>query len=145
MFSKQRAFLDNASHIGAKKVLWVIILLLITQFNVFSEEDYKILDIIKNKKSIILLNKTDLTSVLNENELTLSPASNKDDIKLYIEKQVKKHLVVITESYRQNNVRLVTEAIKADVEPKIHKTLKESFVNNIVWNIISDRIKFGLK
>ena len=83
--------------------------------------------------------------LLNENELTLSPASNKDDIKLYIEKQVKKHLVVITESYRQNNVRLVTEAIKADVEPKIHKTLKESFVNNIVWNIISDRIKFGLK
>lgn len=83
--------------------------------------------------------------LLNENELTLSPASNKDDIKLYIEKQVKKHLIVITESYRQNNVRLVTEAIKADVEPKIHKTLKESFVNNIVWNIISDRIKFGLK
>ena len=41
--------------------------------------------------------------LLNENELTLSPASNKDDIKLYIEKQVKKHLVVITESYRQNN------------------------------------------
>ncbi|MGM9843473.1 MAG: DUF5683 domain-containing protein [Muribaculaceae bacterium] len=38
MFSKQRAFLDNASHMGAKKVLWVIILLLITQFNVFSEE-----------------------------------------------------------------------------------------------------------
>ena len=38
MFSKQRAFLDNASHTGAKKVLWVIILLLITQFNVFSEE-----------------------------------------------------------------------------------------------------------
>ena len=81
---------------------------------------------------------------MNENELTLSPASNKEDIKLYIEKQVKKHLVAITESYRQNNVGLVTEAIKADVEPKIHKTLKESFVNNIVWNLISDRIKFGL-
>ena len=82
--------------------------------------------------------------LLNENELTLSPASNKEDIKLYIEKQVRKHLVAMTEAYRQNNANAVVEAIKADVEPKIHKTLKESFVNNTVWNIISDRIKFGL-
>ena len=82
--------------------------------------------------------------LLNENELTLSPASNKEDIKLYIEKQVKRHLVAMTEAYRQNNGNAVIEAIKADVEPKIHKTLKESFVNNTVWNLISDRIKFGL-
>lgn len=33
-----------------------------------SEEDLEILDIIKNKKSIILLNKADLNSVLNEND-----------------------------------------------------------------------------
>ena len=33
-----------------------------------SEEDIEILDIIKNKKSIILLNKADLNSVLNEND-----------------------------------------------------------------------------
>ena len=33
-----------------------------------SEEDVEILDIIKNKKSIILLNKADLNSVLNEND-----------------------------------------------------------------------------
>ena len=33
-----------------------------------SEEDIKILDIIKNKKVIILLNKADLNSVLNEND-----------------------------------------------------------------------------
>lgn len=82
--------------------------------------------------------------LLNENELTLSPASNKEDIKLYIEKQVKRHLVAMTEAYRQNNANLVIEAIKADVEPKIHKSLKESFVNDTVWNLISDRIKFGI-
>jgi len=82
--------------------------------------------------------------LLNENELTLSPASNKEDIKLYIEKQVKKHLVAMTEAYRQNNANAVIEAIKADVEPKIQKTLKESFVINTVWNLISDRIKLGL-
>lgn len=82
--------------------------------------------------------------LLNENELTLSPRSNKDDIKLYIEKQVRKHLVAITESYRNNNIQAVTEAIKEDIEPKIRKSLKESFIINTVWDLISDRIKMGL-
>ena len=59
--------------------------------------------------------------LLNENELTLSPRS-----------------------YRQNNVQAVTEAFKLDIEPMIHKTLKETFVNNTVWEIISNRIKLGL-
>lgn len=82
--------------------------------------------------------------LLNENELTLSPRSTKEDIKLYIQKQVRKHLTAITESYRQNNVQAVTEAFKLDIEPMIHKTLKETFVNNTVWEIISNRIKLGL-
>lgn len=82
--------------------------------------------------------------LLNENELTLSPRSTKEDIKLYIQKQVRKHLTAITESYRQNNVQAVTDAFKEDIEPMIHKDLKESFINNTVWDIISNRIKNGL-
>ncbi len=82
--------------------------------------------------------------LLTENELTLSPRSTKDDIKLYIEKQVHKHLVAITESYRRNDIQAVTEAFKEDIEPKIRKTLKESFINNTVWEIIANRIKNGL-
>lgn len=82
--------------------------------------------------------------LLTENELTLSPRSTKDDIKLYIEKQVRKHLVAITESYRRNDIQAVTEAFKEDIEPKIRKTLKESFINNTVWEIIANRIKNGL-
>ena len=82
--------------------------------------------------------------LLNENELTLTARSNKEDIKLYIAKQVKKHLVAITEAYRQNNINAVTDAFKEDIEPQIHKTLKESFINNTIWEIISDRIKNGL-
>jgi len=82
--------------------------------------------------------------LINENELTLSPRSTKEDIKLYIEKQTKKHLTAITEAYRQNNINAVTEAFKEDIEPMIHKTLKETFVNNTIWNLISNRIKLGL-
>lgn len=82
--------------------------------------------------------------LLNENELTLSPRSTKNDIKVYIEKQTRKHLVAITEAYRQNNISTVTEAFKDDIEPQIHKTLNENFVNNTVWNLISNRIKLGL-
>ena len=50
----------------------------------------------------------------------------------------------MTEAYRRNNANAVISAIKEDVEPKIQKTLKESFVNNTVWNLIADRIKLGL-
>lgn len=89
------------------------------------------------------INKAGL-ALLNENELALSPRSTKEDIKLYIEKQVKKHLAAITESYRRNNISAVTEALKEDIEPKIQKTLKETFINNTVWNIVSERIKLGM-
>lgn len=83
-------------------------------------------------------------ALLNENELTLTPRSTKDDIKLYIEKMVRKHLAFITEAYRKNNIAVVTESIKEDIEPKIHKTIKETFINNTVWDVISERIKLGL-
>lgn len=83
--------------------------------------------------------------LIEENELALSPKSNKDDIRLYIEKITRKHLAAITEAYRQNNIQVVTEAIKEDIEPKIHKTLKETFINNTVWSIVSNRIKMGLE
>lgn len=42
-----------------------------------SEEDIQILDIIKNKKAIILLNKVDLNSVLNENDIRFKKVTDK--------------------------------------------------------------------
>lgn len=82
--------------------------------------------------------------LLNENEIVLTPQSTKDDIKLYIEHQVKKHINAITEAYRNNNVHDVTESFKDSIEPRIHKTLKETFINNTVWNLIEHRIKNGI-
>lgn len=82
--------------------------------------------------------------LLNENEIVLTPNSTKTDIKLYIEHQVKKHIEVITEAYRNNNIFAVTESFKDSIEPRIHKELKETFINDTVWNIIETRIKNGL-
>lgn len=83
--------------------------------------------------------------LLNENMITLSANSTKDDIRLYIEKQTKKNLVVITEAYRSGNGKYVVETFKSDIEPAVGKKLKENFITNTVWNLISNRIKLGLE
>lgn len=82
--------------------------------------------------------------LLNENMITLSPNSTKEDIRLYIQKQTKKNLVAITEAFRSGNGQTVIDTFKNDIEPNVGKTLKESFVTNTVWNLIANRIKFGL-
>ena len=83
--------------------------------------------------------------LLNENMITLSANSTKDDIRLYIEKQTKKNLVSITEAYRSGNGKYVVETFKSDIEPAVGKKLKENFITNTVWNLISNRIKLGLE
>lgn len=82
--------------------------------------------------------------LLNENMITLSKNSTKEDIRLYIQKQTKKNLVAITEAFRSGNGNVVVESFKEDIEPSIGKSLKESFITNTVWNLISNRIKLGL-
>ena len=82
--------------------------------------------------------------LLNENMITLSPNSTKEDIRLYIQKQTKKNLVAITEAFRSGNGNVVVETFKNDIEPAVGKTLKESFITNTVWDLISNRIKLGL-
>ena len=82
--------------------------------------------------------------LLNENMITLSPNSTKEDIRLYIQKQTKKNLIAITEAFRSGNGNVVVETFKNDIEPAVGKTLKENFITNTVWTLISERIKFGL-
>lgn len=82
--------------------------------------------------------------LLQENEIAISPRSTKEDIGLYITKQVKKHLDVITEAYRRGNAAAVITSIKEDVEPQIGKTLTDDYITEKVWAIIGDRIKNGL-
>ena len=82
--------------------------------------------------------------LLNENMITLSPNSSKEDIKLYIVKQTKKNLMQITECFRSNRVDVIVESFNEEIQPMINKKLKEKFIINTVWEIVEDRIKHGL-
>lgn len=81
--------------------------------------------------------------LLNENVITLNTRSSKDDLRLYIEHQVKAHHNAIVEAYRNSNVDAVVEAFKEDLYVKTNRRINESFIKNTVWNIISNKFKEG--
>ena len=59
--------------------------------------------------------------LVNENMITLSPNSTKEDIRLYIQKQPKKNLIAITEAFRSGNGNVVISTLKEDIEPVYKK------------------------
>jgi hypothetical protein len=82
--------------------------------------------------------------LLNENVITLSPNSNIEDIKLYIQKQTKKNIEQLTECFRAGETKVIVETFNDDIKSMIGRSLKEKFIVNTVWDIISNRIKNGL-
>ncbi len=84
------------------------------------------------------------TKLINENMITLTPNSTKEDIRLYIKKQTKKNLIAITEAFKEGNGKVVVDTFKKDIKDSVGKTLKESFITDTIWNLISNRIKLGI-
>ena len=82
-------------------------------------------------------------TLLNENMITLSKSSGKDDIRMYIQKQTKKNLISITESFKAGNGKVVTDTFRDDIKNLTGKTIKESFITNTVWDLVQNRIKMG--
>lgn len=82
-------------------------------------------------------------TLLNENMITLSESSGKDDIRLYIQKQTKKNLIQITEAFKSGNGNIVTETFKNDIKNLTGKSIKDTFITNTVWDLIQNRIKMG--
>lgn len=81
--------------------------------------------------------------LLNENMITLSKNSDKNDIRLYIQKQTKKNLIHITEAFKAGNGKVVYETFRDDIKNLTGKTIKESFITNTVWDLVQNRIKMG--
>lgn len=82
--------------------------------------------------------------LINENMITLSANSTKDDIRLYIQKQTKKNLITITEAFKSGHGNTVTETFKSDIESVTGKKIKDSFITNTVWDLVQNRIKMGI-
>ena len=94
-----------------------------------TKEDLEILDLIKNKKSIILLNKSDLKSILTENDEKIKSVSeniikisalNKTGIDLLYKK--------ITEMFNLNEINLDNDLLITNVR---HKNIITKAVENV--------------
>ena len=119
-----------------------------------NEEDYKILDLIKNKKNIILLNKCDLSQ---KNSETINYITNKNKTvikasmktKMGIEKLYEK----ITEMFKQNELNIHDGIIVTNVRHKnlVHKTIESinkaenSIIEKMPIDITSICIKDALE
>lgn len=94
-----------------------------------TSEDIEILELIKNKKSIIILNKIDLESILQENDTRLQEAS-KHIIKIsalnYI--GIEKLQEEITELFNLNEINLDNEVVITNIR---HKNLITKAIENV--------------
>lgn len=94
-----------------------------------SEEDMKILDIIKDKKSIILLNKADLNSVLNENDARFKNITdNVLKISALNGNGLEKLYSVITKMFSLDEINIDNDVIITNLR---HKNLISKAIENV--------------
>ena len=93
------------------------------------EEDYEILKLIKNKKSIILLNKNDLKNVIDENNEKIKTASkNVLKISALNKTGLEELYNKITEMFNLNEINLDSELLITNVR---HKNIIEKAIQNV--------------
>lgn len=81
--------------------------------------------------------------LLTENKICINSRSGKEDIRLYIESQVKMNFNSIVEAYRNSNVDAVTEAFKTDLFNKTGRRIVDKFIKDTVWNLLESRFREG--
>ena len=79
--------------------------------------------------------------LLNENVITLSKDSNKEDLKLFINKQTKKNLDQIIECFRLGRQDIIVESFNDEVKQMTGRTLKADFILDTVWGLVGRFIK----
>ena len=147
---------DEVEKIGIKKSKEIandadLVIAIFDSSNELTKEDIEILNIIKNKKSIVLLNKADLNSVLNENDerfkkitenvLKISALNGEGLEKLYaliskmfsLEEINVDNDVIITNLRHKNLISKAIENVK-----KAKKTVEENMPIDIIAIFIKD-------
>lgn len=82
--------------------------------------------------------------LINQNRLVLTANSSTEDVRKYIEKQTVKNIAQITECFRLNQTAVIVESFNDDIHEMTGKKVKDKFIIDTVWPLISERIKKGL-
>lgn len=146
---------DTVERIGVKKAISLIkdadlVIAIFDSSEKLDEDDYKILELIKNKKSIVLLNKCDLSPKSLETINYISN-SNKNVIKasMKTKKGLDKLYKMISDMFNNNEIEMNDGIIITNIRHKtqIHKAIesikrtKESINQNMTIDIVAIGIK----
>ena len=146
---------DTVERIGVKKAISLIkdadlVIAIFDSSEKLDEDDYKILELIKNKKSIVLLNKCDLSPRSFETINYISN-SNKNVIKasMKTKKGLDKLYKMISDMFNNNEIEMNDGIIITNIRHKtqIHKAIesikrtKESINQNMTIDIVAIGIK----
>ena len=88
-----------------------------------------------NEKGVKLIQ--DSIIVLNEN-------STADDIRAYIRKRAYRNAQQMIECFRAGRQDIIVESCNEEIQPLVGKPLKQKFIINTVWDVVSRRIKNGI-
>lgn len=82
-------------------------------------------------------------ALLNENKLALTKDSTKKDISKYIINETKKNAQIVIDAFKNNTSNILIESLKEEIKEKTGRTINESSIRDIVWNLVADKIKIG--
>jgi len=88
-----------------------------------------------NEKGVKLIRESII--VLNEN-------STADDIRAYIRKRAYRNAQQMIECFRAGRQDVIVESFNEEIQPLVGKPLKQKFIINTVWDVVSRRIKNGI-
>lgn len=82
-------------------------------------------------------------ALLNENKIALTKNSTHKDISRFIINETKKNAQLFVNSFKNNTSHLLIESMKEEIKEKTGRTIVESSIRDLVWNLISEKIKIG--
>ena len=81
--------------------------------------------------------------LIQESIIVLSENSTADDVRAYIRKRAYRNAQQMIECFRAGRQDLSVEMFNEEVKPLMGKPLKDKFIINTVWDVVSRRIKNG--
>ena len=81
--------------------------------------------------------------LIQESIIVLSENSTPDDVRAYIRKRAYRNAQQMIECFRAGRQDLIVESFNEEIRQVMGKPLKDKFIINTVWDVVSRRIKNG--